>query len=374
MEPIVKASVTIIGVVIAFLATAALFMPQITFAGDNQEKTIARNIKFAPEHRYDIKIYEFLDLQKDFGNPASAHRTLDDLFVRIKKKTKPRAKYNKEQAIKALKVIGQVFKEEGNFEYRKNNILIEGLKKQKNGRRFIDCDDYSSLYLLAGEGLGLSLKPVYASNHIFLVCNLDDVHHFYWEPTIGEERDVGFYRRWLNLPEDSGFPKILNEKEFEAVQFCNLGVAWYERGDYEKAVEFSQKAVSLNPGYVAALNNLGVAYAKQGKFTVALECYEKATCLEPHYGTAFYNIGVTFYKLGDQDKAIEYFKKAFVQDPKHMSAYHHETLALLERSENDGPLDLLGYFFSSSFFSGSFFQSLSSLGNSSRKAESTQKR
>jgi tetratricopeptide (TPR) repeat protein len=341
IEAIANASVIVIGVFIAFLTAGTFFMPQAAYGGENEQTGLAKQAAFVPKHRYDIQIHEFLDLQKDFGNLASAHQTLDLLFARIKKETKPRAKYNKEQAIKALKVIGQVLKEEGNFEYRKNNILIEGLKKQKNGRRFIDCDDYSSLYLLAGEGLGLSLKPVYASNHIFLVCNLDDVHHFYWEPTIGEERDVSFYRRLFNLPEDCGYPKILGEKEFEAVQFCNLGVAWYERGDYEKAVEFSQKAIRLNPGYAAPLNNLGVAYAKQGKFTVALECYEKATCLEPHYATAFYNIGVTFYKLGDQDKAVEYFKKAFVQDPKHMSAYHHETLALMENNENDGALDLL---------------------------------
>jgi len=340
-ETIANASVIIIGVLIAFLTAGTFFIPQVAYGGESQKTGLAKQARSVLKNGYDIQIHEFLDLQKDFGNPASAHQTLDDLFAGIKEKTKPRAKYNKEQAIKALMVIGRILKEEGNFEYRKNNLLIQGLRRQKDGRRFIDCDDFSSLYLLAGEGLGLSLKPVYASNHIFLVCNLDDVHHFYWEPTIGEERDVGFYRRWLNLPEDSGYPKILNEKEFEAVQFCNLGVAWYERGDYKKAVELSQKAIRLNPGYAAPLNNLGVAYAKQGKFAVALECYEKATGLEPHYATAFYNIGVTFYKLGDQDKAIEYFKKAFVADPKYRSVYHYEILALMERAERNKAPELL---------------------------------
>jgi len=340
-QAIVNALIVVIRVFMAFLTLGTFFIPQSAYGEESQKAGLARQARPIPKHRYDTQIHGFLDLQKDFGNPASAHQTLDHLFGRIKEKTKPRAIYNKEQAIKTLMVIGRVLKEEGNFEYRKNNLLIQGLRRQKDGRRFIDCDDFSSLYLFAGEGLGLSLQPVYASNHIFLVCNLDGVHHFYWEPTIGEERDVSFYREWLNLPEDSSYPKILNEKEFEAIQFCNLGVAWYERGDYEKAVEFSQRAVSLNPGYAAPLNNLGVAYAKKGKFNVALECYEKAAGLEPHYATAFYNMGVTFYKLGYLDKAIEHFKKAYEADPKYRSAYHYEILALMERAERNKAHKLL---------------------------------
>ena len=231
--------------------------------------------------------------------------------------------------------MGGVLKEEGNFEYRENKLLIEGLKRQKNGKRFIDCDDYSFIYLAAGERLGLPLEPVYAPKHVFLMCRLNDSTRFYWEPTIAAEKDAGFYKDWLNIPEGSSYPKILSEKEFEAIQFCNLGVAWYEKGDYEKAVEYTEKAIRLSPNYAAAFNNLGVAHAKQGSFDLAMEYYKKATIIDPYYATAFSNTGVAFYKLSYLQKAVEYFDKAIEADPKYDRAYDYKIVTLMKKGERN---------------------------------------
>jgi tetratricopeptide (TPR) repeat protein len=318
--------------VISFLALEVLFGLQPASGGENQP---------VPGRKYDFLILELLGRQKSFGDPAAARQTLDDLFAQIQKKAAPRARYDKAEAIQVLKTIGRVLEEEGNFVYRKNNLLIEGLKKRSDGKRFIDCDDYSALYLLLGERLGLPLRPVYAPNHVFLVCSPEDAPSFYWESTLGEEKDAGFYRSWLNIREDSGYPKILNEKEFDAIQLCNLGVAWYERRDYEKAVYFYREAIELNPGYAVAFNNLGVAYAKKDQFQKALENYEKASGLEAHYPAPFFNMGVAYYRLGNMKRAAEHFKKAFLEDPGFGSAEQVEILAVMEKGESDRVFDLI---------------------------------
>jgi len=200
LDVIVRASLVITGTAIAEQALEVFLAPHFVYAEESPQQRLPKQVKVGPQYKYDIKIRESLDLQNDFGNPDSAFQTLDHIFNKIKKKIKPRSKYDKEDAIKALKVIGRVLKREGKFEYRKNNLLIEGLKKQKNGKRFIDCDDYSYIYLTIGERLGLSMEPVYAPRHLFLMCKLDDSTSFYWEPTIAEEKDIDFYKDLLNIP------------------------------------------------------------------------------------------------------------------------------------------------------------------------------
>ena len=332
---IVRASFVIAVAIIAEQALEVFLVPQVVYAEESGQQIVQKQAKVGHQYKYEIKIRKSLGLQKDFGNPALSFQTLDHLLGKIEKKIKPKSKYNKREAIKALKVIGGVLKKEGNFEYRRNKLLIEGLKRQKNGKRFIDCDDYSSIYLVAGERLGLHLEPVYAPKHVFLMCKLNDSTRFYWEPTIAAEKDIGFYKDWLNIPEDSSYPKILNEKEFEAIHFCNLGVAWYEKGDYKKAIGYFKKAVKLSPNYAAAFNNLGVAYAKQGNFDVAMECYRKATSINPNYAAAFSNIGVAFYKLSYLQKAVEYFDKAIEADPKYDRAYDYKVVALMKIAEHN---------------------------------------
>lgn len=335
LDAVVRALVVITGVAIAWNTLGIFLRPQVAYAEENHPQKLVKQLKAGHQPKYDLKIREFLETQKEFGNPASALQTLDHLFDKVKMKIRPRTKYNKKEAIKALKVIDGVLKKEGNFEYRKNKLLIEGLKKQKNGKRFIDCDDYSSIYLFAGERLGLFLEPVYAPQHVFLRCTLDDYTSFYWEPTIAVEKDVGFYKDWLNIPDKSIFPIILNEKEFEAIQLCNLGSAWYEKGDYVKAVEYYKKAIRLNQNCAEAINNLGVIYSKQGNLDIAMDYYKKATRIDPNYAEAFSNIGVVFYKQGYLQKAIELFERALEKDPNCDKAHSNKIFTLMERDSRN---------------------------------------
>ena len=337
----VRVMVVLLGIIIAEQGLDILFQANIVYAEEDTQQVLSKQTMPKFQNRYDLKIRESLELQKDFGNPVSALQTLDSLFEAIKKKIKPQPQYNKEEAVRALKTIGDVLREEGNFEYGRSNLLIEGLEKQRNGKRFIDCDDYSSIYLVAGERLGLSIVPVYAPKHVFLRCRSNDNLDFYWEPTLASEKDFYFYKTWLNITEDSRYPKVLSEHEFEAIQFSNLGVAWYERGDYDKAIKYYTRAVELDPDFVEAYNNLGVSYAKQGNYGQAIDCYKKAAKKDFDYATPFVNIGVAFYRLGYLEKAIKYFEKAIAADPKYERAYSYKVVVLLKNGDRKKALKFL---------------------------------
>jgi len=332
---VVRFSMVTAGIAIAGQALGIIPAPQVVFAEASSQQRLPKKVAANYSYKYSMKIREALDSQKDFGDPVLALQTLDRLCNKIEKKISPNSKLDKEKTIEALNVISRVLKEEGNFEYRKNMLLIEGLKRQKNGKRFIDCDDYSSIYLITGERLGLHLVPVYADKHVFLKCRLYNNTHFFWEPTIAAEKDIGFYQDWLNIAKENGYPKVLNEIEFEAIHFCNLGVAWYEEGDFERAIEHYKRALWLNPNYEAAYNNLGVAYAKQGDFGKAIECYKKAAILKPNFAAAYNNTGVAFYKLGYLEKAIEYFEKANDADPKYSRANDYKIAVLVKMGERE---------------------------------------
>lgn len=326
-----------------FLAHAfVVFLPpQAVYAEDNATIKISRRMEPHSLMAFDKKIREALELQKDFGNPQHALQTIDDLLEKIEKKIKPLTKYTKQDVLETLKAIDAVLKGEGDFIYRKNILLIEGLKKQENGKRYADCDDFSSLYMVICERLGLSLQPVYAPNHMFLECRLDDQSCFYWEPAAAVETNLGFYKKWMNIPKGSGYPKIMSASEFEALQLCNLGAAWYEKGDYARAADSFKKAIDLNPLFPEAYNNLGVIYAKQGRYDQALELYRKALGFHPRYETAFTNIGVAYFRMDCFQDAIDSFDEAIAANPEHTKAYHYKLAVLLKKGKRKEALELL---------------------------------
>jgi Tfp pilus assembly protein PilF len=53
-------------------------------------------------------------------------------------------------------------------------------------------------------------------------------------------------------------------------------------GLWAEAANHWQKAVEIDPTYAAAWNNLGIAYEQQGQFNKARTAYEKACQLEPN--------------------------------------------------------------------------------------------
>jgi len=82
--------------------------------------------------------------------------------------------------------------------------------------------------------------------------------------------------------------------------------------DFPKAIDFFQKAVSVDPDFAEAHNNLGFAYEKSRKFNEAIDSYKKALSNLKYRSPekAYNSLGRVYYRLGRYDEAINEYKEA----------------------------------------------------------------
>ena len=115
--------------------------------------------------------------------------------------------------------------------------------------------------------------------------------------------------------------QLLNLKGEKASALYNIGVYYYYKGDYNKAISFLDKALKIDEEIeyikgIAAVNNvLGIIYLNLGRYKNSLSHFH--TSLKISYelndrNIAAYitnNIGMIFQKLNNYQKSLSYFKK-----------------------------------------------------------------
>jgi len=113
------------------------------------------------------------------------------------------------------------------------------------------------------------------------------------------------------------------------------GVAYYVKGDYDRAIRDYDKAIELDPKYAKAYSNRGVAYGKKGDFDRAIRDFNKAIELNPKAAFAYYNRGNAYDSKGDFDRAIKDYDKAIELNPKDAEAYVNRGIAYDRKGDYD---------------------------------------
>jgi Tfp pilus assembly protein PilF len=80
---------------------------------------------------------------------------------------------------------------------------------------------------------------------------------------------------------------------------ANLGWAYYNKGDYDKARQYLKKALELQPDFFIAQLNLGRTYLATGQLHTALSMFEAAAQLNPKDPAVLLELGRTYRLLGD---------------------------------------------------------------------------
>jgi tetratricopeptide (TPR) repeat protein len=118
----------------------------------------------------------------------------------------------------------------------------------------------------------------------------------------------------------------VNNPELESHLLNDLGSCTYVLGDYKRALEYQEKALTIrlelfgerHPDTAMSFNNVGNTYGDLGDNKRASEYHEKALTIrlelfgERHPDTAmsFNNIGNTYGEVGDNKRALQYVEKA----------------------------------------------------------------
>jgi tetratricopeptide (TPR) repeat protein len=66
--------------------------------------------------------------------------------------------------------------------------------------------------------------------------------------------------------------------------------AYMTKGDYDRAIQDYDRAVSLDPKNFLAFNNRGFAYGGKGNFDRAIQDYDQAISRNPNAALAFYTV------------------------------------------------------------------------------------
>ncbi len=93
------------------------------------------------------------------------------------------------------------------------------------------------------------------------------------------------------------YQALLLEHPNESQILYLLGTGYCQTGKSQQAIETLQLSLQINPSNPFACNNLGNAYKDQQQKDKALECYNQAVRLKADYESAFFNRGVLLRKL-----------------------------------------------------------------------------
>jgi Flp pilus assembly protein TadD len=106
--------------------------------------------------------------------------------------------------------------------------------------------------------------------------------------------------------------KLVTEDIFyqnQAAATINLGLAYFGKGDYPKALSVLRSVVANFPRDPRGRLNLGRVYYALDKFDLAIGEYKKAVELNREYASAYYNLGLTYLKTKDSNAA----RSAFIE-------------------------------------------------------------
>ena len=175
---------------------------------------------------------------------------------------------------------------------------------------------------------------IVAQNSIFVFGKEKIVKEYYKAIEIQKESKAGIIRelrdkfgideRYL-FSDFSGFAQANTHNkpysDYSAEDYFSFGVEHSQRSEYEKAIEYYDKAIILNPKFSGIYSNRGIAKRALNDHQGAIADHDKAIELNPKFFQAYNNRGIIKSNSGDHQGAIVDYDKAIELNPKFAQAY-----------------------------------------------------
>ena len=87
----------------------------------------------------------------------------------------------------------------------------------------------------------------------------------------------------------------------------NLGSAYFNVGDHEKAIESYEELLVYYPWFSDAIANLAVSYIKVERFDDAINCYEKGIKVDAGYAEIYDNLATVYREKKDYTKSENFY-------------------------------------------------------------------
>lgn len=90
------------------------------------------------------------------------------------------------------------------------------------------------------------------------------------------------------------------------IAYNNIANCLVEFGEIDEAIEYYNKAISLNDKYIDALFNLSIRYEKMKRYDLTIDLYQKILLLNKNHKETNHNIEVTINRLRNDKEEILY--------------------------------------------------------------------
>jgi tetratricopeptide (TPR) repeat protein len=96
----------------------------------------------------------------------------------------------------------------------------------------------------------------------------------------------------------------------KAEEFFEQGKKYSTAENADKAIDYYNKAIKIDPKLAKAYNNRGIAYIRKKEYYLAIADFNKAIKLDPNDGKPYNNRAIVYSYLGEIDKARQDLYKA----------------------------------------------------------------
>lgn len=128
------------------------------------------------------------------------------------------------------------------------------------------------------------------------------------------------------------YKKILLKQPLNSEALHLLGVVYFQKQEYKKAIESINKAILIDSKKAKFYYNLAIVYDAIGEEDKSAENYLKILNLEldyPYLDVVYFNLGVYYKDKGEFEKALEYYEKAIKLNSEFYDAIWNRGLILL---------------------------------------------
>jgi len=128
--------------------------------------------------------------------------------------------------------------------------------------------------------------------------------------------------------------------------YMGLGIVFNVLGDFEKAINYIQKANTLDSlNEKVAYNNLGMIYAKKKDYKTALEFFRKSLAIDSTVAEVYRNIGEIGFIQKNWAMAVDAYSSAIENKPSLKSLYvNMSQQALVEYKDDEEYKSIKRYF------------------------------
>ncbi len=126
----------------------------------------------------------------------------------------------------------------------------------------------------------------------------------------------------------------------------NLGMVLNKLGRFEEAETHMRRAIALDPKTKIRYQRLGNALYGQGRYAEAADAYRVSAEHRPDYPQAHSGLGAALNELGRFEEAETHLRRAIALDPNHTEALYHLATLRFKQQRYDEAIELLQHLIS----------------------------